>query len=96
LTDAYYEKLDESDSLGERFGASEYVAGAWDPNVQNGAPVSALLVRALEHCAPRDDARLSRVVIDLLGPVPITNHLWVLAQLDRVGSRAAGSRRLQD
>jgi hypothetical protein len=33
--------------------------------MQNAAPVSALLVRALERCAPRDDTRLSRVVVDL-------------------------------
>jgi hypothetical protein len=52
LTDSYYQKLDESDSRGERFGAARYVVGAWDLNVLNGAPVSALLVRALERCAP--------------------------------------------
>jgi Thioesterase-like superfamily len=87
MTDAYYEKVDESRSLGERFSASGFAMGAWDANVQNGAPVSALLVRALERCAPRDDARLSRVVVDLLGAVPISDEIWVLAQLDRPGKR---------
>ena len=87
MTDSYYELIDESDALGERFGASEYVAGAWDPNVQNGAPVSALLVRALERRAPREDARLSRVVVDLLGPVPISDQMWVFAQLQRTGAK---------
>ena len=87
MTDAYYEKLDESPSLGERFSASDFATGAWDGGVQNGAPVSALLVRALERCTPRDDARLSRVVVDLLGAVPVCDEIWVLAQLDRAGKR---------
>jgi hypothetical protein len=87
MTDAYYEKLDESPSRGERFSASDFATGAWDGGVQNGAPVSALLVRALERCAPREGARLSRVVVDLLGAVPISDEIWVLAQRDRPGKR---------
>ena len=50
MADAYYELIDQSASLGERFGATEYVRSAWDPTIQNGAPVSALLVCALERC----------------------------------------------
>ena len=55
--------------------------------MQNAAPVSALLVRALERCAPRDDTRLSRVVVDLLGPVPVTDQLWVRAHVERPGTK---------
>jgi len=87
MTDAYYERIDQSDSLGERFGATDYVRSAWDSTIQNGAPVSALLVRALERCSPRSDARLTRVVVDLLGPVPISDELWVVAQLERTGPK---------
>jgi hypothetical protein len=49
--------------------------------------VSALLVRALERCAQRDDTRLSRVVVDLLGPVPADGDFWVRANLEREGKQ---------
>ena len=49
--------------------------------------MSALLVRALERCAARDDTRLSRVVIDLLGGVPAEGDLWVRSQLHRGGKQ---------
>jgi acyl-Coa thioesterase superfamily protein/acyl-CoA thioesterase superfamily protein len=84
---AYYELIDQSASLGERFGATEYVRSAWDPTIQNGGPVSALLVRALERCGPRERVRLSRVAVDLLGPVPICDELWVTARIERAGSK---------
>jgi len=87
VSDAYYELIDQSATLGERFGATEYVRSAWDPTIQNGAPVSALLVRALQRCSPREGVRLSRVAVDLLGPVPICDELWVCAQIVRAGSK---------
>lgn len=49
--------------------------------------MSALLVRALERCARRDDTRLSRVVIDLLGGVPSEGDLWVSSQVLRGGKQ---------
>jgi len=87
LTDAYYELTDPDDRIGERFSASDHVISTWSPTMQNAAPVSALLVRALERCAPRDDTRLSRVVVDLLGPVPVTDQLWVRAHVERPGTK---------
>jgi Thioesterase-like superfamily len=87
LTDAYYELADPDDRIGERFSASDHVISTWSPTMQNAAPVSALLVRALERCAPRDDTRLSRVVVDLLGPVPVTDQLWVRAHVERPGTK---------
>lgn len=87
MTDAYYELVDPYDSLGERFSASDHVISTWSPTMQNAAPVSALLVRALERCSPRADARLSRVVVDLLGPVPVTDRLWVRAHVERAGTK---------
>lgn len=85
MTDAYYELVGGDDHRGERFAASEHVISTWGSSMQNAAPVSALLVRAIEHCAPRDDARLSRVVIDPLGPVPVGDELWVQARVERPG-----------
>ena len=85
MTDAYYEPLDTDDSLGERFAASDHVVSTWGSHMQNAAPVSALLVRAVERCAARPDTRISRVVVDLHGAVPIGDRLWVRAQIQRPG-----------
>lgn len=87
MTDAYYELLDPDDPLGERFAASGHVVSTWGSDMQNAAPVSALLVRALERSSPRDDCRISRVVVDLLGPVPVAGHLWVRSRVERPGTR---------
>ena len=87
MTDAYYELIDPDDPLGERFAASEHVISTWASTMQNAAPVSALLVRALERCAARDDTRISRVVVDLLGPVPVTDRLWTRAGVERRGTK---------
>ena len=85
MSDSYYELLDADDVLGERFAATDLVRSTWTAAIQHGAPVSALLVRALETCAPRDGVRLSRVMIDLLGGVPADGDLWVRARVDRPG-----------
>ncbi|BBZ24978.1 thioesterase family protein [Mycolicibacter hiberniae] len=87
MTDAYYELLDPDDSRGERFAATDFVRGTWSAQIQHAAPVSALLVRALERLDARDDTRLSRVTIDLLGPVPAEGDLWVRCQVDRPGKQ---------
>lgn len=86
MTDAYYELIDPDDPLGEKFAASGHVVSTWGATMQNAAPVSALLVRALERCSPRDDSRISRVVVDLLGPVPVTDRLWVRSSVERQGT----------
>jgi len=85
MTDSYYELIDAADPLGEKFAATDMVISTWSPSIQHAGPVSALLVRALERCAQRDDTRLSRVVVDLLGAVPVTDELWVTAEVDRAG-----------
>ena len=84
MTDSYYEMLVDrpgADPSGEKFCATDLVRGTWSAALQHAAPVSALLVRALERCAARDDTRLSRVVIDLLGPVPAEGDLWVTSRI---------------
>lgn len=84
MADSYYELL-ETNSESERFSATDFVRSTWTAAIQHAAPVSALLVRALERCAPRDDTRLSRVSIDLLGGVPAEGDLWVRSRVDRPG-----------
>ncbi len=87
MSDCYYELLDASDDLGERFAATDYVRSTWTAAIQHAAPVSALLVRGLQRCEPRDDTRLSRVLIDLLGPVPADGDLWVRTRRERAGKK---------
>src|SRR5271167_2544366 len=87
MTDSYYELIDDADPLGQKFRATDLVRSTWTAAIQHAAPVSALLVRALERCDQRNDTRLSRVVIDLLGPVPAEGDLWVRPQLERRGKQ---------
>jgi acyl-Coa thioesterase superfamily protein len=87
VTDSYYELIDGTDPSAEKFRATDLARGTWSAAIQHGGPVSALLVRALERCAQRDDTRLSRVVIDLLGGVPAEGDLWVSSQLQRGGKQ---------
>lgn len=85
MTDSYYELIDGADAHGEKFRATDLARGTWSSEIQHGAPVSALLTRALERCDRREDTRLSRVVVDLLGPVPVEGDLWVRSKLERGG-----------
>jgi hypothetical protein len=91
MTDSYYELIDANsdatDALGEKFRATDLARGTWSASIQHGGPVSALLVRALERCEQREDTRLSRVVIDLLGGVPAEGDLWVRSQVQRGGKQ---------
>lgn len=87
MSDCYYELLDADDTHGEKFRATDLVRSTWSAQIQHGAPPSALLVRALERQDRRDDTRLSRVLIDLLGPVPAEGDLWVRARRERAGKQ---------
>ena len=87
MTDSYYELTDDADPLGEKFTATDLVRSTWTADIQHAGPVSALLVRALERCTARDDSRLSRVAIDLLGPVPADGDMWVRSKVERPGKQ---------
>lgn len=87
MTDSYYETVGVDDEFGEQFAATDFVRSTWTAKIQHGAPVSSLLVRALENCEPRHDVRLSRVLVDLLGGVPADGDLWVRARVDRPGKQ---------
>lgn len=52
MSDSYYVKIDDADSYGEHFVATDLVRSTWSAAIQHAAPVSALLVRALQRCAP--------------------------------------------
>lgn len=63
---AFYEQVDEG-----RFASSPLTAGPWSPDAQHAGPPSALLVRAMERVERAPGVRLSRVSVDVLGPVPV-------------------------
>ncbi len=69
---AFYAPLGIADDGAERFSPTEYTRSVWDTGMQHGSPPAALLVRAIERGLPRDDARITRVTVELLGPVPVT------------------------
>lgn len=87
MSDSYYEFVGVSDEFGDTFTATDLVRSTWTASIQHAAPVSALLVRALERCEPRPNTRLSRVVVDLLGGVPAEGDMWVRAHVDRPGKQ---------
>jgi acyl-Coa thioesterase superfamily protein/acyl-CoA thioesterase superfamily protein len=67
-----------------RYLSTENTVGPWNAHSQHLGPPSALLVRELENCEPRDDMTLSRVAFDVLGPVPVA-ELEVSAHVLRPG-----------
>jgi len=85
--DSYYTLVDPDDERGAKFAATDLVRSTWSARIQHAAPVSALLVRALERCEVRTDTRLSRVLVDLMGGVPAEGDFWVSARIDRGGKQ---------
>jgi hypothetical protein len=73
-------------SRGDGFLATEATRGPWDEAHQHAGPPSGLLGRALERFQPREDARIVRVTVDILRPVPIT-ELDVDVEVARPGKR---------
>ena len=64
--DAFFEPAGDG-----RYFAGPFTGGPWDPRMQHGGPVSALLARALTDHEPVDGQQLARVSFELLRPVPI-------------------------
>ncbi|TWS19878.1 thioesterase family protein [Tsukamurella asaccharolytica] len=63
----------------EVFDPTPSTASVWADTMQHGAPPAAIMVRAMEKLVG-EQARISRVTIDLLGVVPITRtrvRAWV-------------------
>jgi hypothetical protein len=64
--------------------ATAHTTGPWDERAQHGGPPSALLGRAIQRCAPRDDMIVSRFTCEILGAIPV-GELEVQARLVRPG-----------
>lgn len=62
----FYRQMDE-----DRFESTGATSGPWRADAQHAGPPSALLARAMERHAPREDMRLADVRTDILGPVPV-------------------------
>jgi hypothetical protein len=78
----FYRPLDGLD--GERFHATFSTTGPWFADAQHVGPPSALLVRALERCDARRGTQLSRITVEVLGPVP-AGEVEVRARIERPG-----------
>ncbi len=77
--DSFYVPLGD-----DRWAGTPHTTGPWDPRFSHGGPPSALLGRAVERCAPRDDMVVARVTVELLGAVPV-GELQVRARVARPG-----------
>ncbi|MFC4112117.1 thioesterase family protein [Nonomuraea zeae] len=66
--------------------ASEHTQGPWNPDTQHMGPVTALIVHELAQTAPRPGLELSRLVVDVFGPVPV-GELAVTTDVTRDGKR---------
>lgn len=69
----------------DRYASTVHTGGPWDPRLQHAGPPSALLARAIERAAsPWPEAVITRVTVDLLGPVPVA-ELALTTQVLRSG-----------
>lgn len=79
MGEAFYRDLG-----GGRYRSTAHTAGPWSSETQHLGPPSALLTRELERCAPAPHMLLSRITIEVLGPVPV-GELRVSARVERPG-----------
>lgn len=52
------------------FEPTVHVQGVWNPAEQHMAPVSGLLVHAIEEHEPREEMQLARITFEILGVIP--------------------------
>jgi hypothetical protein len=67
-----------------RWRGTVHTTGPWDARAQHGGPPSALLGRAIQRCAPRDDMIVARFTCEILGAIPV-GELEVRARVARPG-----------
>ncbi len=69
---------------GGKWLGTVHTTGPWDARAQHGGPPSALLGRAIQRCAPRDDMIIARFTCEILGAIPV-GELEVRARVTRPG-----------
>lgn len=67
MATSFYEPLGD-----DRYRATEHTVGPWGPDSQHAGPPSALLTRALEQMPTSWPGTLSRISVDILGAVPVS------------------------
>ena len=75
----FYEPLGD-----DRYRSTEHTVGPWDDGSQHGGPPSALLGRAVERLGGDGAATVTRMSVDILGPVPVA-EVAVRARVLRPG-----------
>jgi hypothetical protein len=80
VTDAFYLPINDDGG----YLATEHTTGPWDPGLQHGGPPSALLARAAEREPERWPATVVRMVVEILGPVPV-GEVTVASHVARSG-----------
>jgi hypothetical protein len=78
----FYLPLDGPD--GARFHATTSTTGPWFADAQHMGPPSALLTRAMERLPDGPGVQLTRVTVEVLGPVP-AGEVQVTAAVERPG-----------
>jgi hypothetical protein len=86
VSEPFFLPLDGPD--GARFHATVATTGPWFADAQHAGPPTALLVRALERCAPQPDTQIGRITVDVLGPIP-AGEVTVRAAVERPGRSVA-------
>jgi hypothetical protein len=66
VAESFFQQLDQG-----RWRATVHTTGPWDERFQHGGPPSALLGRAIEQVAPRDELMVARITVEILGPIPV-------------------------
>lgn len=79
MTDAFYAPLG-----GGRYASTGHTAGPWVAGNQHMGPPSALLARELEALPSAAPMAISRVTVEILGPVPVA-EVEVTAEVVRPG-----------
>ena len=75
---------------GDRYVATDWSRGPWNPEHCHGAPPSALLVRAVEGVGPDPERwALARITIELTRPVPVGRELALSTHVIRPGGRVS-------
>lgn len=56
--------------VGDRYDATESTVGPWDPGLQHGGPIAALLATRMESAAAIAHGRVAQLSLEFFSPVP--------------------------
>ena len=86
MNDSYYRRAHGTDAADPVYEASELTGSIWGPDLQHGSPPLALLTREIERLIAGSDQRITRLSLDILGPIPVA-PVRVRAWVQRPGRR---------